>query len=805
MLVTCFSMLCSTLGAQVLQPLGNGLPGKVVASYASGNEYLALFDETSSPDTTDYTLGRWNGAYWSYYPGLTKPPTIPLGGTYNFHSVVLYQDTIYVGAYISNTSNDATVDVSHLHKWNGKQWVVENGVITSRNSGIVAMTVFDDKLIVAGRFRNTVNGNIVQNIASYDGKTRTWNYLGNQNDSQGTDGVINSLLVMGNRLYIAGDFKNFAGEFTGNIAYYTAANGGWGGTGSPFAGEVLSLASFNGYLAALGKNTLDETEIRYRDVNWSAPIGFDTFTTANVHSLAGADNYLLLGGDFLKNGNATSLLKYDNSALRWTGNRISGKFRLGQRGDGAFIWGSFTETNTGIRYISRIEPQSGEVAGTLFFDKDQNCSKASDEPGLIMAALRFSDEQGKVHFAITDSLGRFAIALPEGNYSITAFTGRHWINPCASNYAVKVRKGMYSFVSLGQYIAPGINDLQVQLASVLPGKVEPGQVVKIVITIKNLGSNAVNGATLHLKHDSRLTDFVSNPVPDNYTGNEATYSVVNLGMRETRTLELLLTVPLNATSAEKFFCDLKCGSGFTGGDAFKADNFDTTALSLKSGGTQGAVEKYSLKGGEVDYRTPDLPYHVDFTNTGSEFVKRVVMLDTIDSNLPIQDLPVLAYYPSQAKLSIVNQSVLVIEFPSANLSTLESSPQNASGFVKYAANLFKPLGKNDVIYNRATADFDSKWKASSERVVVRTYDPFAGISKLHASFGKLYPNPASGTLNIDFDKPQQGVLQIYSLQGKQLYFANVSGNTATIDVRNFPVGAVIVHCPSGSAILQINR
>ncbi|MFZ9756037.1 MAG: hypothetical protein ACO3DK_08395, partial [Bacteroidia bacterium] len=50
-----------TMGAnaQVLQPLGNGVPGKVVASYAAGNEYVVLFDETSTPDNNDFTAASW--------------------------------------------------------------------------------------------------------------------------------------------------------------------------------------------------------------------------------------------------------------------------------------------------------------------------------------------------------------------------------------------------------------------------------------------------------------------------------------------------------------------------------------------------------------------------------------------------------------------------------------------------------------------------------------------------------------------------------------------------------------------------
>jgi len=213
------------------------LPGKVVASFASGNDYLALFDEISTPDNNDFTLARWNGVYWKYYPGLTTPPPVTTtSGTYNFHSIALYRDTIYAAAYIANAVRDADVAISHLYKWTGQYWVPEIGVVDTRNNGIISMTVFDDKLIVAGLFSNTLDGTLVQNIAAFDGNK--WSYLGNSGTQQGTDGVIRSLAVSGNRLYIAGDFTKFCGTQTGNIAYYTAANGGWGGIGSPFDGEL---------------------------------------------------------------------------------------------------------------------------------------------------------------------------------------------------------------------------------------------------------------------------------------------------------------------------------------------------------------------------------------------------------------------------------------------------------------------------------------------------------------------------------------------------------------------------------------
>jgi len=51
--VAMISVLCISAQAQVLQPLGSGLPARVVASFAAGDEYLALFEETSTAEIND--------------------------------------------------------------------------------------------------------------------------------------------------------------------------------------------------------------------------------------------------------------------------------------------------------------------------------------------------------------------------------------------------------------------------------------------------------------------------------------------------------------------------------------------------------------------------------------------------------------------------------------------------------------------------------------------------------------------------------------------------------------------------------
>lgn len=803
-LISCLA-LCFSAKAQVLEPLGNGLPSKVVAAYASGQDYLALFSDETTQDTSDYIVARWNGAYWSYFPGLYKPDAVKtIDGQYNFNCVVFYRDTMYVGAYISGAKKDADSPVSHLYKWNGEKWITDNSVVKSKNDGIVAMTVFDDKLVVAGKFLDVINGNLVNNIATYDGKKGQWGFLGSSNANQGSDGVIKALQVLGNRLYIAGDFQNFAGTYTGNIAYYTASNQTWGGVGSPYNERVDQLAVYGDKLAALGFVS-GKSEIREFDGNWSQALSFDTFSRADFKTIAGSGSTLLIGGDFLLKGNGSSILRYEGVQLRTTGNRISGMFALGQRGSEAFIWGDFTEQNTGLKRICKIENNAGDIAGGVFYDKNQNClNDATDEP-IKMATIRFSSiKTGKMWFAVSDNTGKFAAALPEDDYTIQVFAGRHWVNSCPGNFASAVKKGEYSMVSLSQYMPPNVSDIEMNTEIITPGNVKPGDEVKAVITLKNAGNKVINGPTFHLIHDGRLVDFSADSLPDNYTGYEATWSITQFEPGAIRSIPFSFRLPADAQTTDRFPIYLRTGTTFTAGDAYKGDNADTLQLKLMDN-TGGAVSKVSLKGDDVDYRVRDLTYHVKFTNTSKNFVKRLVMLDTVDANLPMSRVVITNLYPTDAVVRTEKGNILVVEFPNANLAALESNPSAASGFITYKIELTADLKSGENFYNRANGDFDSRWKASSNMVVVMAKNPSAALKKVGAGVAKIWPNPTTDELNLELPGNVQGLVQITDNSGRQVMTMPVEGKMIKIQLGNLKSGLYFVKSPTGVSAFQVVR
>lgn len=802
-------VLVSSGQSQVLNPLGAGLPFPVVASFATEDEYFALYEDMSTTQTNDFTMARWNGVYWKFYPGLMVPAGAEsTQGKYNFHSIAYYNNQVYVGGYITDAIQDADFPMAHLYKWNEslRKWEAAAGVIETKNDGISCMTVFDGRLIVAGKFYSSVDGNWMENIAAYDGSK--WRYLGMNETKQGANGFIRNLLVSGNRLYIGGDFSRFAGDNTGNIAYYTAANGGWGGIGSPFKGSVLELASFDGNIAALGTDSMGKSEVRLFKGTWTKLPSFDSFSIADIKTIAGSNQQLLLGGTFVKNSNGSSLLHFNPATqiYAFTGNRFQGQFKLGQRGSGAFVWGDYRELNTDIRYFSAIEFASGNLFGDLFYDKNANCKKDADEMGIPSAIMRVINKTTNAsYFVVTDAYGHFSISLPEGDYTLQHTSKRHMYTVCAGNYATSIRNGKYSSVSLGEYMAPTTKDLEVKLRPLYPVELNAGDTVMTVLMVTNHGATSLNGTTVHVSHALPLANFHSIPEADNYNGIEATFALLDLKPFETRTIQIFTKIPYNAKSTDDYGLIVKTGSLFAQNDAYQTDNSDSIKLSIgKRGNTQGAVSKVSDFGSKIDYRTTSWVYTVDFKNIGSDAVNRAVLVDTLDVKLPLQRVLLKSFYPNKATYSIQQGRILVVNFNPANLKTYESNPSQASGWVQYQIDLYQKLGVSTVIDNIALVDFDSEWMGRSDNCAVNIIDAKVGVNNLAPIALSVYPNPNTGTFQVEWLPEENGSEWVLlGTAGNEIRRGLISSHQKSLTVESVQSGVYFLKTPGSLTKLVI--
>jgi hypothetical protein len=352
-------------------------------------------------------------------------------------------------------------------------------------------------------------------------------------------------------------------------------------------------------------------------------------------------------------------------------------------------------------------------------------------------------------------------------------------------------------VSLGEYFAPTIKDLEVKLRPVYPVELNAGDTLMTVLMVTNHGATTLNGTTVHVSHALPLANFHSIPEADNYNGIEATFALLDLKPFETRTIQIFTKIPFNAKPTDNYGLSVKTGSLFAQSDAYQTDNADSIKLSIgKRGNTNGAVTKVSDFGNKIDYRTTSWVYTVDFKNIGTDAVSRAVMVDTLDTKLPLQRVLLKSFYPNKATYSIQQGRILVVNFNPANLKTYESNPSQSSGWVQYQIDLYEKLGVSTVIDNTAVVDFDSEWMGRSENCAVNIIDSKVGVNSLNPLALSVYPNPNNGTFQVEWLPEEAGLNWVLiGTAGNEIQRGIINSNQSVLDIQQIQNGVYFLKTP----------
>ena len=189
------------------------------------------------------------------------------------------------------------------------------------DGAVAATTVFDGKLIVAGRF--TMAGQTsVSNIAAWDGSS--WSALGS--GLRGPDYLppgVSALAVFDGRLIAAGPFQ-FAGDApAAGIAAWDGSEWSSLGSGSPNGQQVFALAVFGGKLIAGGWFESAGGTPAFRIAAWDGVTwtGLGSGVAAGglysaVRALAVVGERLIAGGEFTSAGGvpAHNIASWDGSS-----------------------------------------------------------------------------------------------------------------------------------------------------------------------------------------------------------------------------------------------------------------------------------------------------------------------------------------------------------------------------------------------------------------------------------------------------------------------------------------------------------
>ncbi|UOQ54471.1 T9SS type A sorting domain-containing protein [Hymenobacter cellulosivorans] len=342
----------------------NGVNGFIFAVARAGNGDLYVGGSFQGVGTVPaFNIAKWNGTSWSALGNGTAPVTLSNNGIRGqiFALAVLGND-LYVGGQFGTAHNASDVVYTGcIAKWDGTAWsAVGNGTspATESNSGVSgrvhALAVLGNVLYVGGQFgtaRSTTGEVLVNNVAKWNGTA--WSGLGNgtapvTSVNNGVFGSIYALAVLGNDLYVGGEFDS---AHNASGAVYTRNIAKWDGTAWSGLGNGLAPATST-------NNGLDNS------VRALAVLGTDLYAGGGFTAAPNGNSPLLVNRVAKWDGTAWSGLGNGLAPATSTNNGLNNSVRaLAVLGSDLYVGGGFTAAQNGssIVPVNQVAKWNGTV------------------------------------------------------------------------------------------------------------------------------------------------------------------------------------------------------------------------------------------------------------------------------------------------------------------------------------------------------------------------------------------------------------------------------------------------------------
>jgi hypothetical protein len=273
-------------------PLGSGASSLVdsIVKHETDLYVGGMFSTIGGIATTG--IAKWNGIDWisvdggvAYVPPNLLPSSV---GYARVHSIVIYNDEIFIGGFFNRAGGQVVSNVAKLEKdTEGNYKFIP---IEGFDGTVYKLKVIDDVLYAGGSFLNITNSNGYvarslsnNNFAKWNSSTNQWEDTGISTNGIVTDFVsfennihieygdivLNQIIprvceVYNGKLYVGGDFEFYNGNAIRNFAVtsdkitWSSVGGGFAAnnvssSGSLFATSVESLYVYEGNLYVGGR------------------------------------------------------------------------------------------------------------------------------------------------------------------------------------------------------------------------------------------------------------------------------------------------------------------------------------------------------------------------------------------------------------------------------------------------------------------------------------------------------------------------------------------------------------------------
>jgi photosystem II stability/assembly factor-like uncharacterized protein len=399
----------------------------------------------------------------------------------------------------------------------------------------------------------------------------------------------------------------------------------------------------------------------------------------------------------------------------------------------AYIYPSIydlNDTNTSYNFGIHLFPFS-PVNGKVFIDENSNGIFDLGEQNVPGSIAKFANYPA---ITVSDSLGEFIVTapaydtlkiLPPSKYMVSN-PPFHVTSPDSTAYNFAIN-----------YI-PGIYDLSIDITADMAAI--RGSNVKYYLTIRNEGTEVID-AGVQLEFDSQIELISSTIFPNSTNNNILEWSLPALNISEFVVIKLEFYLPPNLALNSKIIFSgsvqpLNNIDYFTGNNLAILNqkiigSFDPNDKLVEP---EGSISTLQLQ--DENY----LDYTIRFQNTGNYLAAKVIIIDTLDTDLDHSTFRIISH-SHPLVWNILDGGIVEFIFDDINLPDSVSNEAESHGFVKYTIKCKNDISAGEEVQNTAHIYFDFNdpiaTNTTTSKIIRIQYESFTNVELCQ---GEYYNN-----------------------------------------------------------------
>ncbi|MES2621578.1 MAG: T9SS type A sorting domain-containing protein [Bacteroidota bacterium] len=436
-----------------------------------------------------------------------------------------------------------------------------------------------------------------------------------------------------------------------------------------------------------------------------------------------------------------------------------------------------TGLNPGWRYAVRVTDANGCSAsanciaigyngtscaalasGRVINDLDRNCAVTTGDVGipnvLVQAVPGYYD--------FTDGNGAYSFVLPPANYAINHVLPYHTFQLCPIGPILLFGLTAGSDTADNNFYDTVRTALDLAVSYNYSTPPRPGFSHRAHVNYHNYGNIQTSGV-VEYDYDSILTFSNSVPAPSSIdlTNHKLYFNINNLAVGGQGSIRLDFTTP-QTTALGTLISECVHITPVIGDVNFV--NNDQCHFIEVVGSYDPNDKAVTPKGiGQEGYITRDdsvLHYTIRFQNTGTYYAQDVVVLDSLDTDLDWSSIArITTSHLDRLTYDFFQNKTLAFNFYNIFLPDSTNDEPGSHGFVSFDIKLKPNLAHGTQIKNKGAIYFDYNEPIITNEVL-NTIDAPIGIEELENLVLKVFPNPTSGVVNVEFENAMPGKTKI---------------------------------------------